>query len=367
MKFVFVILVIVHALIHVMGFVKAFQLGEINQLTQSISKPIGIIWLVTALLFLLSTVLFALKKEWWFIVALVAVVLSQVLIILFWKDAKFGTVANVIITLITISAFGNYQFMKAVKKEHVQILQNIQIENLPIISENDISHLPEIVQKWMHNSGVIGKEKVVSVYLKQIGEMRTKPESKWMTFTAAQYFNVEDPAFVWTTKVDAMPMIKMIGRDKLYNGEGEMLIKLASLIPVVNECQNTKINQGAMVRFLAETCWFPSAALNDNIAWKTISDTSAEATLTIHDSSVSGVFTYSTNGDLVSFEALRYYGGENDSKPEKWFVKMNSYKVFNGIKIPNKSTVTWKLKEGDFNWLNLEITDLEFNLTKAIE
>ena len=63
----------------------------------------------------------------------------------------------------------------------------------------------------------------------------------------------------------------------------------------------------------------------------------------------------------MSFEAQRYYGGKNDSKLEKWYVEMLSYKTFNGITIPNKSSVTWKFNEGDFNWLQLEITNLKFN------
>ena len=361
MKFIFGFILLLHALIHLMGFVKALQFADITSLTQSISKPIGMLWLFATLLLLLSLILFLLKKEWWFVIAFLAVIISQILIILFWKDAKFGTIANVIVFLVSISAYGSYQFSTMVQKESAQILQGIQVENLPIISENDIRHLPEIVKKWVRNSGVLGKEKIVSVHLKQIGDMRTKPEGKWMPFTASQHFNVENPAFVWMTKVDAIPVVNMVGRDKLYNEEGEMLIKLASLIPVVNEGKNDKINQGAMIRFLAEICWFPSAALNDNITWESIDATSAKATLIINGKIVSGVFAFSAEGNLVSFEAKRYYGGKDDSKLETWHVEMLSYKTFNGITIPNKSSVTWKLKTGDFNWLRLEITDLKFN------
>lgn len=361
MKFIFSCILLVHGLIHLMGFVKAFQIAEINQLTQSISKPIGMLWLVTSLLFLFSLILFLFKRDGWFVISIIAVVASQIAIILFWNDAKFGTIANSIILLVSVVAYGSYQFNTMVQKESEIILQDIQLENLSVILEEDIAHLPKIIQKWMHNSGVIGKENIVSVSLTQKGEMRTKLGSTWMTFTAIQHFNVENPAFVWTTKVDAMPILKMIGRDKLYHGEGEMLIKLASLIPVVNEGNNPKINQGAMVRFLAESCWFPSLAISDSITWETINDTLAKATLTAHGKSVSGVFNFSPDGDLISFEAQRYYGGKNDSKLERWHVNMLSYRTFNGIKIPNKSTVTWKLKEGDFNWLNLEITDIKFN------
>ncbi|MEX1384259.1 DUF6544 family protein, partial [Lutibacter sp.] len=277
MRFVFGIIIIIHALIHLLGFLKAFQLAEINQLSQSISKPIGMLWLFVALLFGLTATLLFLKKDWWFILAGIVIILSQILIIMLWKDAKFGTIGNVIILLVSISAFGNHQFNKMVENESSQLLQNIKVENVAIISEKDISHLPEIVKKWMRNSGVVGKAKVVSVSLKQKGTMKTKPQSKWMAFSAKQYFDVKNPAFIWSTIVDCLPMVKMVGRDKFTNGEGEMLIKLASIIPVVNEGKNEKINVSAMIRYMAEMTWFPSAALENYMTWEGINSTSAKA------------------------------------------------------------------------------------------
>ena len=367
MRILFIVILFVHGLIHFMGCVKAFDFGNMAQFTKEISKPVGLLWLLTGLLFLISGILYLMKKETWPILAIIAVVVSQILIFMVWKDAKFGTIANVIILLVGIVGFGHYQFHKMVRGESKQLLQNIQVENLPIISKKAIDHLPEIVQKWMRNSGVIGKEKIVSVRLEQKGEMKTKPEGKWMPFTAEQYFDVENSAFAWTTEVDFMPMVNMVGRDKLIDGKGEMLIKLANVIPVVDEGNNEKINSGAMLRYMAEMVWFPSAALNDYIKWEAIDANAAKATFTLNGKSVSGIYTFSDEENFKSFEADRYYGGKKDSKLEKWKIIASDYKEFNGIKIPNKCSVTWKLKEGDFNWLNLEITELEYNTTEQYE
>ena len=45
MKHLFCILILLHGLIHLMGFLKAFQITEMNQLQTPISKPMGILWL----------------------------------------------------------------------------------------------------------------------------------------------------------------------------------------------------------------------------------------------------------------------------------------------------------------------------------
>jgi hypothetical protein len=38
----------------------------------------------------------------------------------------------------------------------------------------------------------------------------------------------------------------------------------------------------------------------------------------------------------------------------------------NGVKIPVKLTATWKLDEGDWTWLKLEITEIKYNI-KSLE
>lgn len=348
-----------------MGFAKAFNFMNISQLSKEISRPFGLLWLLTGFLYITTVILFLIKKEPWPLLGISAVILSQILIFTVWKDAKFGTLPNTIMLIICIVAVGSNLFNAMVKKESSEILQNIPAKNLSKISKENIKQLPEIVKKWIQNSGTMGKEEIVSVWLKQKGELKTKPKSNWMDFTAEQYFNIVSPAFIWTTQVDFMPMVNMVGRDKLINGQGEMLIKLANVIPVVNEGNNKKINSGAMVRFLAEMVWFPSAALNDYINWEPIDTNMAKATFTCNGKSVSGIYEFSKEGQFKSFVAYRYYGGKNNSKLEKWKIIALDHKEIGGLYIPNKCKVVWKLENGDFNWLNLEIINIEYNIKQV--
>ncbi len=46
---------------------------------------------------------------------------------------------------------------------------------------------------------------------------------------------------------------------------------------------------------------------------------------------------------------------------EKWIVTTKETGALNGIKIPVKSEVTWKIKTGDFIGYKLEITEIEYN------
>mgnify|MGYP001065411660 CR=1 FL=1 len=360
MKYLFGFILLIHGLFHIVGFVNAFYITDISKQVLGIPKPFGTLWLITFILFAVTASQFLNNKKWFYL-GITAVFVSQALIIMAWKDAKLGTILNLIILLVGISAYGKYRFQKMVDKESKEMYNGISKNITKVISEKDLNQLPNIIQTWLRHSGIIGKKEIVTVRLKQKGKMRTTPNSKWKPFVATQCFNTKSPSFVWSTTVHFSSIIKMIGRDKLLDGNGEVLIKLASLIPVVNESQNIRINSGSMIRYLAEICWFPSAALNNCITWESINTTSAKATFTYKDTSVSGIFSFNDEGDLVSFEAQRYFSGNIEAKLESWLVETVTFKTFNGIRIPSENKVTWKLSDGDFNWLNIEITDLEFN------
>jgi hypothetical protein len=105
MKIAFVVLMILHGVIHSMGFVKAFRMVDLAQLVQPIPKSNGILWLIACLLFISAAILFSIERQSWWVSSAVAVIISQYLIIDDWNDAKLGTIANIIILLATIIGF----------------------------------------------------------------------------------------------------------------------------------------------------------------------------------------------------------------------------------------------------------------------
>ncbi len=89
-----------HALIHLLGVVKGFGWAEVTQLKQPIGPGAGVVWLLAATLVLTSAVLIAAQApSWWWLVALLGAVASEVAIATSWSDAKYGTAANLILLL----------------------------------------------------------------------------------------------------------------------------------------------------------------------------------------------------------------------------------------------------------------------------
>lgn len=357
MKFLFALLLLVHSLIHVLGFLKAFKPQFISQLSRNISKPEGGLWALACILLFTGFVLYLQKNELWSAIVIGGVILSQVLITLNWDDARFGTFANLIILGVALSAQGSFGFRQQTVREISSVIY--QQERAGKIKEP--ASLPPLVQKWLTVSGAINRTNIPVVHLTQKGEMRIKPEGKWMPFEAEQYFNTVNPAFLWSSRVTAFPIIYLDGRDKLLDGKGEMKIKLESLLNIVNEKGNHKIDSGSKIRFLGELCWFPFAAREPYIEWITLNNSSVKAVFHHAALPVEGLFEFSPDGSLRSFEAQRYYGGEKESQKHTWRIDVLESATFDGMTVPSKCKVTWKLPEGDFHWLTLEVTGIDYD------
>lgn len=361
MKLALLIIVAIHGLIHILGFLKAFGISEIKELTLPISKSFGLIWLLCVVLFFIYALSIFYNYKFSWIIGLSAVLISQFIIIYFWKDAKFGTIPNIIILLYVLFSFGLYNFNKIIKDETNQIISNVSLDHIKTIEESDLINLPYVIQTWLKNTGIIGKPEIQIGYVKQKAEIKMKPDQKdWYSAEAEQYTTTNPPAFIWNVSLNMMPFINVNGRDKFIDGNGEMLIKINSLINIVNET-GEKLNEGTIQRFLGELVWFPSLSLSPFINWETVDELSAKATINYKGTSGSGTFYFNKNGDFEKFIALRFNGNQPDSKRYPWVLTVEDYKVFQGIKVPSKMKAAWELEDSNWTWLNLEIIDLKYN------
>ncbi len=268
--------------------------------------------------------------------------------------------------VIAISAviifIANNKFNNRVEEEIGELFSDLNDHDKEVITQQDLENLPEPVKKWMNYAGVVGKNRLATVRLKQKAEMKLEKEKSWMPVEAEQYFTVNPPGFIWKARIKAALFFHIVGRDKYVNGKGNMQIKILSLFTIADAI-GKEIDQGTLLRYLAETVWFPSAALSDNITWEDIDEKRAKATMRFEGITASGIFSFSDEGYVTNFEAKRYKETNGQYSLETWSVNMEEYKDLQGFRVPTKGEVTWKLDDGDFTWYRFEITDIEYNST----
>lgn len=346
-----------HSIIHLVGFIKSFDLIELSHLTKTISKPLGILWLSTALLFFICLYAVWMGHLWWWMVAIVAAILSQILILQDWNEANYGTIANVIILVAATVGFGQWNLTNQADEKILLLEDSTETH----FQTQSMDSLPPIVQQWIKRSNILEKEPLKTVRIHQSGELKTSPEGKWMAVKSTQWINPEKPAFVWKARVSTFLGTHLAGLDSYVQGEGKMKILWMSLIPVVT-AEGPEIDQGSLVRYLGELVWLPSAAMLSFISWEEIDDLSARATIHYAGSSEEAVFTFDENGDFLSFQALRYFENEGKSSLEEWIIEVapGGYGEFNGVRVPTHLSISWNLEDGLFTWFNLRVDEVEY-------
>jgi len=231
MKYIFIVLIFVHGAIHLMGFAKAFNYAPIKNIHSVISKPAGILWLLTCILFMVAGISLLANANWWYWITFIAVLLSTILILSVWKDAKFGNLANTIILSGAITAYGSATFYGWYEKEVNLGLSQKSAYKANILSEADLLNLPEPVRNYIRYTGSVGKPKVSNFKIEFTGKMRKNEQSAWMPFSSEQYNFQESSTRLFFMKA-VMKGPPVAGFHCFKNGDAFMDIRLFSLFKV---------------------------------------------------------------------------------------------------------------------------------------
>jgi len=345
LRSIFLILLFAHGLIHLMGFAKAFNIGDIKELSLPISKPTGLIWLSAFILFIAAGSFFVLRISNWWVFAIIAVLVSQVLIFYFWSDAKVGTIANIIILLVSIIGFGTSNFEKSFNRDVIQGLDRTNNMKVEVVTQEELQHLPLVVQKYLNYVGVIGKPKIRNIRLTMKGEMRSKEQS-WFNFTSEQFnfFDVPSRFFFMKAKVKGLPTA---GYHSFKNGKASMIIKLLSLFPASN-VQGEEMDISETVTYFNDLCLFaPGRLIDENIEWEELDDTSVKAIFTNNDIRISAILEFNNKGQLINFFSEDRYE-VNDMKKYRFSTPISNYKNFNGYNLCSYGEAIWHYPEGKF-------------------
>jgi hypothetical protein len=266
MKIALVVLIALHGLIHLLGFAKAFGLGSASQLKHDITKIDGVLWFTSTALLILTAYLLLMNIEWWWIVSVIAIVSSQTLIVTYWLDARFGTIANVIIMLITVVGYGTWDFKGQYKDEVSGFLESTYRTPSSLLTEEDLKPVPVPVQNYIRYSGAIGQPKVKNFKVVFKGQIRKNAQSDWMPFTSEQYNFMEAPTrlFFMKAKMKGLPVT---GYHSFKNGMATMDIRLLSLFNVQYQSGREMSIAETVTFFNDMCCMAPATLIDKRIQW----------------------------------------------------------------------------------------------------
>jgi hypothetical protein len=366
MRWLFLTLMVVHGLIHFMGAARAFGFAELSQLTQPISRGMGAVWLAAGFGMLLAAAsLVALPRFWW-LVAGVAAVLSQIAIVSSWTDAKVGTIANVLIlagAVYGLASQGPASFRSAYEGEVRARLAEADAPEPPPVTEDDLAHLPEPVQRYLRVTGSVGQPRIRHFRARWRGRIRSSPSDPWMSFTAEQFNVMDDPArfFLMDARRSGLPVdVYHVFTD----AAAGMRVRLLSLLPVTRSA-GADFTRAETVTIFNDLCLLAPAALIDpTIRWEPLDARSARAHFTLGDNTVSATLTFNDDGELVNFVSDDRLATSTDGSqltPVRFSTPVRAYRTFGARRVVAGGEGRWHPPEGEFSYIELELLEYEAN------
>ena len=360
---VFLFILGVHGLIHLLGFAKAFGLADLPQLAQPISRTWGALWLAAGMLVLAAAALLPLAPRWWWAVGAVAVVASQAVILSSWGDAKFGTVANILLLLGVAWGFAHRGpwSLPAEFERHLALATTARSSE--VLKEADLAALPEPVQRYIRAAGVVGQPRVRNFRATWAGRIRGGPDQAWMAFTADQLNTLDPPRrfFLMDAVMKGLPVDVLHVFDE--NG-ATMRVRLLSVKTMV-DASGEVLTRSETVTLFNDLCVLaPGELVRPSITWEPIDAHSARARYTQGRNTISATLFFNDANELVDFASEDRSPSPDGSTavPVRWTTPVLAYGPMGTLRLPRKAETRWHPPSGAWTYGEFELQSAEYNV-----
>jgi hypothetical protein len=252
---------------------------------------------------------------------------------------------------------------KTYKKAVLEALEGSGTINIEFLTNEDIQHLPAVVQKYIIYTGSVGKAKVWNFRAVFTGGIRSKSSEDFMPLRSEQYNFMDNPTrlFYIVAKKKGIPAKGI----HLYKDETAiMLVKILGLFTVVN-AKGKEMNQGETVTLFNDMCFMAPASLIDrNIEWTEIDSLTVDAKFTNGNIAVNAKLFFNEKGELVDFLSNDRFE-TTDGKIYKnypWLTPVTGYTDINGYRLPSGAKLIYKHPDEDLCYGEFNLVSIEYNI-----
>jgi hypothetical protein len=226
----------------------------------------------------------------------------------------------------------------------------------------ELDGLPAPVQRYLRAVLPEGQPAIAALKLSHAGyfNMAAGAES-WKPFTSTQRVVTQPPGFLWDAQIKAMPGLPIRVHDAYIAGTGMLQASLAGVYTVADMKPARALDEGELMRYLAEAAWYPTALLpGEHIRWDAVDERSARATLTDGSICVSLLFRFGADGlvERVNGDRGRSVGQDIEMTP--WEGRWFNYARRQGVLVPLEGEVAWLLPDKRLPYWRGRLLTLEY-------
>lgn len=267
---------------------------------------------------------------------------------------------GILVGLVSIAIAGKRRFDNTVRAHIDELWADVERGTAQQYTKEELADLPVPVREYFAEVLTEGQPVIRSVCLHQRGEFRLGgADAPWRSLTATQYVTTQPPGFVWDATIEVLPLLPARVIDLYKQGDGILRARLLGIVPVASVGPNPEMNEGELVRYLAEAVWFPTALLpSQGVEWEPIDNRSARATLEHADVTASVIFHFDDEHRITRATTERYR--QEDDTYASWTGYFREYEERHEVHIPTEAEVEWNLSEGDLPYWRASVEHVRY-------
>ena len=248
-----------------------------------------------------------------------------------------------------VFAYGDFRWKAGTRRRRDQLDAARLPHAAKVLDPRELELLPEPVQRYFRAVLAEGQPIVAAVRLEQAGTFNmNEATGNWKPFTSTQHVVTCRAGFDWDARITMMPGLTARVHDAYIAGEGFLHAAVYGLVSMVNMRGSGDMARGELMRFFAESPWYPTALLpSQGIVWSAVDQHSAHATLRDGELKITLLFRFNAEGliDAVHAEARgRTSGGNAVSMP--WEGRFWNYAKREGMRVPLEAEAAWIHPDG---------------------
>lgn len=232
----------------------------------------------------------------------------------------------------------------------------------------EVAMLPPVVQRYFHTALTAGQPLITGATVHHRGSFNMGTDNDlWLPFRSQQRIQINRPGFVWAAQIGLPLGLAIYVHDAYIAGEGVLHAALLGLLTVMRQQDTGPLAQGELMRYLAETAWYPTALLpSQGVRWTANDATSAYATLSDGPLTLTMLFRFNPDGLIDSvWAAARERTVGKHTEAAAWEGRWRTYTQRDGMVVPLEGEVVWLLPTGAKPYWRGRITTLNYTFAPA--